>query len=331
MNKFYHSFFKNILYYKPDLKIFIAAIKLIVEYCKPIIDGRWDRSWAEWQQILEYAEASGFRAASRRFYAIKDGKRQYISRTHIKQKIEAAKKFERKLEGVPHFVDYLKQFLKIVRSDRVLLEKYKQIEKEYVENKAQTRMQLYDRENRIYSYTYYYVRHYDPQIYQKRKSDYEKGKIKKSQVTGKYECGPFKENDLLKAMHENLQFKGTNNIIGLCSKLAFILSFQPSSISLLTEIVGNETKDEIELSLEVLKETGVVKESHLNNKSEIYEGLHGNLNTSTFGKGLYYTLNKSNPNVDPMLEDYKAHCTTEEIQSIVNKISEYKNHAITRR
>ena len=94
-----------------------------------------------------------------------------------------------------------------------------------------------------------------------------------------------------------------NPTIGLCSKIAFILSIQPSSATLLTEIIGNETKDVIELSLEDIKETGVVKKIHLNNKSESYDVLHENINTS-FCEGLYYTLDKSNPNVNPMLEDY---------------------------
>jgi hypothetical protein len=45
--------------------------------------------------------------------------------------------------------------------------------------------------------TYYYVRHYDVQIYRNRRIDYENGLIKKKwQVNGRIECGPFKEDSI---------------------------------------------------------------------------------------------------------------------------------------
>jgi hypothetical protein len=51
--------------------------------------------------------------------------------------------------------------------------------------------------SKLSSYTYYYIRHYDPQLYQKKKNDYKKGLInKKSQATGRIECGPFKEDSI---------------------------------------------------------------------------------------------------------------------------------------
>ena len=55
--------------------------------------------------------------------------------------------------------------------------------------------------SKLSSYTYYYIRHYDPQVYQKNKNDYENGLIKKkSQVTGKIECGSFKEDSIPSSM-----------------------------------------------------------------------------------------------------------------------------------
>lgn len=300
---------------------FIAAIKLMVEYCKPIIDGRWDRSWPEWQQIQEYADTFGPRAASKKFYAIKDGKRQHLSPTHIRQKIKSVREFERKLEAILHLEDYFKQLINIVNNDSELLEKCKQIGKEYAENNTLATMQSHDRGNKSYSYTYYYVRHYDPKIYQKRMSDYKKGKIKKSQVTGKLECGPIEENKIPKVALEKLQF---NEKIRLYSKLVFILSFQPTPILFLAKIMETETKDMIKALLGDLIETGTVKQICLNTKKpEICDGLNENSITSVSDEDMYYIIDKSNTNVPLMLEDYKRHSTGKEIQSIVKKISEY--------
>jgi hypothetical protein len=49
----------------------------------------------------------------------------------------------------------------------------------------------------MYSYNYYYIRHYDARRYKKSKSNLKQRSIKKrAQMTGKIECGPFKGEDL---------------------------------------------------------------------------------------------------------------------------------------
>ena len=282
-------------------KEFADGMKLFVEYSKPITDGRWDRSWIEWLQIIEYAEVFGCNAASRKFFAIKDGKRKYIFPAYIKQKIKQ-KRFKN-LKVSAQLIEFLKNMMEIVRGDTELREMYTQSLKEYAENKAQIKSQLYNIGRRIYSHTYYYVRHYDPKMYNKKKSDYKKGIIKKSQITGKTECGPFKEKDFPARVIERLRRREKNKIgrlVRLYSKLVFILHYRPFTILSLVDIVGNETKDTIKLLLEDLRDTGLVKHKYPDNKSEITYGLNENFGALSFDENLYYTIDESNPHVKAM-------------------------------
>ena len=77
---------------------------------------------------------------------------------------------------------------KYLKNDKQLQNLLKNMRKQYL---SKTLNKIVDHK-KIYSYSYYYIRHYDPQLYKKQKSKFEKGKIKKSQVNGKIECGPFK-------------------------------------------------------------------------------------------------------------------------------------------
>jgi hypothetical protein len=77
----------------PDLYaqhgIFKSYFKLIGEFFIPIIDDRWDRSMIEWIKIISYAKKHGYHAASRKFFAWKNGEQTYLSPNHIKQKAKA--------------------------------------------------------------------------------------------------------------------------------------------------------------------------------------------------------------------------------------------------
>ena len=76
----------------PELSVrnkdFAGGLRIITKYVTPVIDDRWDKSWLEWMEITEYAKAHGHNGASRRFYAIKKGKRKYLTPKHIEQKIK---------------------------------------------------------------------------------------------------------------------------------------------------------------------------------------------------------------------------------------------------
>jgi hypothetical protein len=69
----------------------------------------------------------------------------------------------------------------------------------------------------LYSYNYYYIRHYDANRYKKSKSDLKERSIKKRlPVTGKIECGPFKEEEL--PFDQIRQHKIYNNLLRILAE-----------------------------------------------------------------------------------------------------------------
>jgi hypothetical protein len=170
-------------------------IRAFIEYCQSFMDNRWDRSMTEWMYIVAYAKAHGYNAASRKFPAKKDGKEKYLSPNHIKQKTKIIDRFlgyfENDKDGeVCH--KYMMEVKKKLENDKELLS----IRKGFLEHINEIMDELLNISSN-YSYKYYYIMHYDANRYRKSKSDLEQGLIKKrTQVTGKIECGPFKEKDL---------------------------------------------------------------------------------------------------------------------------------------
>jgi hypothetical protein len=180
-------------------KDFTTGIRAFLKYINPLIDNKWDRSWVEWTYIAEYAKDHGYNAASRRFPAIKDGKNTYLSPHHIKKKVDEVCAFSKHIEEIrPSFFEYTKRLHEIIRNDDDIMKKYIQLAKDYDENIEQG---INTSTSKINSQTYYYIRHYDPLVYRQRKSDYKNGLIKKkSQVNGRIECGPFKQDSLLRCL-----------------------------------------------------------------------------------------------------------------------------------
>jgi hypothetical protein len=170
-------------------------IRAFIEYGNSFTDGRWDRSMTEWVHIINYAKAHGYNAASRKFFAKKDGKEKYLSPNYIKQKTKIIDKFlgyfENDKDGEV-FHNYMMEVNKKLESDKELLS----IRNGFLEHIYEIADELSNISN-TYSYDYYYIRHYDACRYKKSRSDSEQGSIKKrSQLTGKIECGPFKKVDL---------------------------------------------------------------------------------------------------------------------------------------
>jgi hypothetical protein len=170
-------------------------LRAYIEYGISFTDDRWDRSMTEWAQIIEYAKAHGYNAASRKFFAIKDGKGKYLSPNYIKQKARVIDKFLRYFENdkdgeLCH--KYMTEVGKVLDSDDELLS----IRNGFLEHINEITDELFNI-SEIYSYNYYYIRHYDADRYKKSRSDLKQRSIKKrAQLTGKIECGPFKEEDL---------------------------------------------------------------------------------------------------------------------------------------
>ncbi|MPZ07228.1 MAG: hypothetical protein GEU26_12580 [Nitrososphaeraceae archaeon] len=177
--------------YKLFEKYFKGYLKAVGECFIPIIDGRWDRSIFEWGEIISYSKDYGHHAASRKFFAKKDGKQKYLSPNYIKQKDKAIDKSYSVLANTKKVKKCNEWLLKVRETmindkelRKVLNKLYRQHFDEYID-------EVLDRRE-TYSYEYYYIRHYDPGLYKAQKSDLRKGKIRKTQVSGKIECGPFK-------------------------------------------------------------------------------------------------------------------------------------------
>jgi hypothetical protein len=184
----------------PELKVgygdFANGIELFLKYIKPLMYNNWDRSWVEWAHISIYAEQHGYNAARRKFPVIKDGKPKYHSAKYIKKKLREVYSFEKEMKMFyPPYFEYYKKLREVIRNDQEIKKKYYELAKESSKIIEQVLSRVSSGNSKLSSYTYYYIRHYDPQVYQKNKNDYENGLIKKkSQVTGKIECGPFRED-----------------------------------------------------------------------------------------------------------------------------------------
>ena len=297
---------------------FVRGLKVIEEYMIPLRDGRWDRSLAEWQEVAKFAKDYGYNAASRKFPSIKDGKQHYLSPSHLKQKLRVVDNFNKKIQKViPATHEYLKLLQNIIKEDSEIKEKYTRLIKNYHENKEHITNQIYKSSisSKIYSYTYYYIRHYDPKIYRQKKSDCKRGLIKKSQITGKVECGPFKEEKIPNKAIDKLRLQTQNKVISLYSRILFTLSLEPFTDLSVQSIIGSETKDTIKSMLEELRSLGLVTSLNYSDyKSEMGIGKDNNL---------YYLLNWSSPKSKMMLADYKKRSTKKEILNITKKVAEY--------
>jgi hypothetical protein len=352
IEKFMKGFFLNLRIFPlvlekypeliPKSEGFFGGLKVLLKYIKPIIDGRWDRSWAEWAHIIEYAKVHGYNAASRRFPALKNGKEEYLSPEHIREKIKEFDALIKQAEKIyPGSHNYIIRLKEIIKNDNDLKEKYIQLAREYDENKIQIMSHTYNSNvgSKVYLHIYYYIRHYDPNVYQRRKSDYEKGLIKKkSQVTGRVECGPFKEKDFPVEAIERLRLQTPEgkNIILLYSKILFILSFQPFTSLWIQHIIETETKDIIKSMLEELRiDFGlVIRLSYSDYKPGMTNGLNESsavassyINANGDDDNLFYLLNWSNPNSKEMLADYQKKSTKGQRLNIIKKISEHSRKA----
>jgi hypothetical protein len=218
-----------------------------------------------------------------------------------------------------------------IMNDNELNKKYVQFSREY--DVEQILKQLYHNDNNIseiLSYRYYYIRHYKHDVYQKRKIDYKKRLIKNSQVTGKIECGPFKEQELPVEAIDKLRFEERRKeIICRSLKIVFVLSFQPFTGQSIHSIIESESKDVIKLALRDLETLDmVVKLDYSYSKPELMNeqsnnaAIH-NFNLEDDDNNLYYLLNLSKPECERMLADCRKRFTKREILNMIEKMAEY--------
>jgi tetratricopeptide (TPR) repeat protein len=179
----------------------MQGIRLVLQMIKSATDDRYKRSLTEWVTITKYAMETSPEAASKRFYGITpDGKRIHLSPKHIKDKIEEVNNFMDKfLEFITKVPLNIRILSNIVRNDPELMQQYQKLSKQYnAENKQkilEEMEEVYEDDRNIrnqsqhheYQYGYYKIVHYDKDLYEKQKSEYQKG-LRKSKPDGRIEC-----------------------------------------------------------------------------------------------------------------------------------------------
>lgn len=179
----------------------MQGIRLVTQIMKSATDDRYKISLTEWVPITKYAIETSPEAASKKFYRITpDGKRIRLSPKHIKDKIEEVNNFMDKfLEFITKVPLNIRKLGNIVRSDPELMQQYEKLSKQYdAENKQKIleEMKEVHEDNRNirnqsqhheYQYCYYKIVHYDKDLYEKQKLEYQKG-LRKSKPDGRIEC-----------------------------------------------------------------------------------------------------------------------------------------------
>lgn len=126
--------------------------------------------------------------------------KNYVSPKHIKDKIEGINNFLDKFaEFIPKVHLNIRILSNIVRNDPELTLQYEKLSKQYdAENKQKILEEMeevyednYNIRNQSqhheYQYCYYKIVHYDKDLYEKQKSEYQKG-LRKSKPDGRIEC-----------------------------------------------------------------------------------------------------------------------------------------------
>lgn len=161
---------------------FLPYSNFFSEYFKSSYDERYVRNLAEWSEILNYADESTVGAASKKYYGIdSNSKKSYISKRQIKQGLGRHKTVDIH-EYFMHYLSYLSIFGRIISGRKEFLEEYKRMLEEYDKKRQIKQNKDYD-----YTYTGYKAIHYDDELYQKQKLEYQKG-IRKSKPDGRIEC-----------------------------------------------------------------------------------------------------------------------------------------------
>lgn len=166
----------------------IDCINLIVPYFKSISDRRNRRSLAEWSEIVNYANQTSVSQASRRFYGKEwnSGKKLYLNKKYIKQKSQTMRNLgisnEVFREKYCRIAILLQPFIKLIKMDE-------ELQQEYEKNKRNFDLHVKrDRENTLgYQYEYFKIIHYDHNLYEKQKLEYQNG-LRKTRPDGRIEC-----------------------------------------------------------------------------------------------------------------------------------------------
>jgi hypothetical protein len=179
----------------------VRAIRLVTRMMKSATDDRYKRSITEWVSITKYAMETSPEAASKRFYGITpDGKKLRLSPKHIKDMIEEVNNFlDEFTEFIPKVALNIRTLNNIARNDPELSQLFEKLSKQYDDENKQKILETMEgsdednggthnqSKNHDYQYSYYKIVHYDKDLYEKQKSEHQKG-IRKSKPDGRIEC-----------------------------------------------------------------------------------------------------------------------------------------------
>jgi hypothetical protein len=184
-----------ILFAKID-EDFAAGLRFVRQIIAYERDDRYKRSFFEWLEICHVADEKSTNAASREYYGRSlKGERVHLSSTHVKKKcVEIETLAYKGLTYWPMFEESMDLVMSLIGSDHVLLNKYNEIERQYNGEEVLPNPDSKEKHNSRNRYIYYYIRHYDANLYLQQKENFKKG-IRKSKPDGMLECGPFKLSD----------------------------------------------------------------------------------------------------------------------------------------
>ncbi|MPZ07063.1 MAG: hypothetical protein GEU26_11725 [Nitrososphaeraceae archaeon] len=188
-----HMTIPKILAKYPEINGFLEKYDLVDEIihyqdilCRSInsaIDFRYSRSLIEWSEIARFADQRSDKAASKKFYGRywDNGKKVHLSIRQIKKKSRvlrnhgvSSSEFEQKIR---RYIELLQPFIMIIQRDEEIFKEYKKIEREF---------ELPHKDIR-YEYQYFKMIHYDHDLYEKQKLEYNSG-LRKSKPDGRIEC-----------------------------------------------------------------------------------------------------------------------------------------------
>lgn len=93
-------------------------------------------------------------------------------------------------EFIPKVAPNIRTLNNIAKNDPELAQQYERLSRQYDEENNQKILEKMDgkpNQNHEYQYSYYKIVHYDKELYEKQKSEYQKG-LRKSKPDGRIEC-----------------------------------------------------------------------------------------------------------------------------------------------
>jgi hypothetical protein len=170
-----------------------SGLRFLFDILESAVDDRYRRNLIEWLEIISIASEKSPRVASKEYAGhTTDGKSVSLSPRFIRRKKPQLEEFLRRGALVlPRFCEAIDTVLAIIDNDAELSDHLQKIAKDFDDQEEDQRDdRAQEKELPFKQDVYYYVRHYDANLYNKKKQEKDKGKH------GKIECGPFREVDI---------------------------------------------------------------------------------------------------------------------------------------